>query len=191
VKSEQWAEKMANLMERRKNNDIRKQPVIDNYESHMKRALDEGWIKGGSRVLDVGCGDCVLQAILGHLGWEGDYVGIDPFATAEQMADGVYSLKIETMDKATMPDKYFDSTLCFAVLDGTEDIEEALRQINRVTGKSIIILTGLGIAPDKCHTWEITTELLDLWLSDFKRTDTIQLHPKVALIHYGRKGVTE
>lgn len=172
-----WESAMENLNRRRANNDIRKQGIIDDYASHMKTALEKNWITEKDHVLDVGCGCCSIETYLRTNGWKGVYTGIDPFP----LSCRVVKMMIETN---SFFNKSFDVTTAFAVLDGVKDLDAALFEINRITRKSIILLTGIGIVPDACHTFQIELSHLDESFKDFVRKETIYLHPKVALIWY-------
>lgn len=172
-----WESAMENLNRRRANNDIRKQGIIDDYAAHMQTAINRNWISEQDNLLDVGCGCCSIETYLRTYGWKGSYTGIDPFPLSSK----VTKMMIETN---SFFNKSFDVTTAFAVLDGVKDLDAALFEINRITKKSIILLTGIGIVPDACHTFQIELNHLDEAFKDFIRKDTIYLHPKVALIWY-------
>jgi len=179
MENKDWFEKMQNLLHRRSIGDIKKQPVIDDYKEHVAYAMASGWLKPKDVVLDVGCGEKRLMTALLEFGFDGEYNGIDPFP----VDDTVSKICIED---GTLH-RNFDTVMCFAVLDGVKDIEKTLSELNRISERSIIMLTGIGIKPDRCHTFEISLELLDAGLPDFKRSDKSKfLHPKVALLCYQR-----
>jgi len=162
-------------------NNISKQPGIDNYAEHCRKALDLGWLEKYDSVLDVGCGKKALERALEVAGFKGAYFGVDAFPCD----DKTLSYKIEEMP--VLVEKEFDVVFAFAVLDNVEDLAAALAKINRLADRSIIILTGVGIPPDACHTTEISLEAMDASLPDFIRDFTEWLHPKVVLIYYKAK----
>ena len=177
-KTYRWKVAMANLMARRAGKDIHPQPVIDDYARHMKVAFNSGFIGFDDSVMDVGCGDCKLRDIMSKLGWRGTYIGLDPYPIAPL----VINVKVEDCAIGEV-----DCIVCFAVLDGTDDLDKALKNINSMAKKSIIILAGLDIVPDKCHTYEITHKILRDGLPDFSLKLDDVLHPKVSLLCYKRK----
>lgn len=174
----EWTEAMANLNKRRAANDIKSQPIIDDYKAHMAKALNCGWIKPGDCVLDVGCGDMKIFHILKDFGWVGDYTGLDPFPMNPMVREGV-------IEDWTSHER-IDAAVCFAVLDGTKDIKKALEVLNRIVKRSIIILTGIGIEPDYCHTFRIDLDLLKHGINNFRQDSLNYLHPKVILTHFER-----
>jgi hypothetical protein len=173
-----WTTAMENLMRRRAERSIKAQPKIDDYEAHIAEALCSEWILPGDTLLDVGCGEMKVQKILHDSGWNGKYIGLDPFPLQPSVVNGV----IEEWDIG----EHVDSAVCFAVLDGTKDIEKALSVLNKIVRRSIIILTGIGIDPDNCHTFRIDFSLLKHGLSDFINETVLYLHPKVVLLHFKR-----
>lgn len=162
-------------------NNVAIQPVIDDYHAHVRMALDHGWLEKDDIVMDIGCGKKRLKKCLEDLGFNGCYFGIDAFPCD----DDTIAAKIE--DYENLIEKEFDVTFAFAVLDNVDNLAAALAKINLITSRSIIILTGIGIPPDACHTTEINMGALDSGLPDFFREFSEHLHPKVALIHYRAK----
>lgn len=163
-----WKEKMNNLLERRKTAGHNKSGSnVSDYASHLSK------VSIGMSVLDVGCGD---MAIKKHIG-EKLYVGIDAFP----VNSFVVGMEIE---QCAFPDKSFDTTFCFAVLDGLYDPPKALQHMARVTKKNIVFLTGIGIEPDQYHTYMITEQMLSDNLPGFKVGYKEWLQEKVLLIEY-------
>ena len=170
VSEQIWKERMSNLMERRKvksDNHHLNSPVAD-YTSHLKK------IKIGSRLLDVGCGDMkVRNMIPSHV----VYLGIDAFPVSSE----VVKMKIE---ECYFSDRSFDTIICFAVLDGMEDLDKAFFHLKRICNKNILILTGIDIPVDQYHTFTITEEMLFNYMKGWKTGIKKYLEEKVLLIEF-------
>lgn len=178
----EWHEAQANYRHRRDVlQNVYLQPIIDDYQEHVKKALARGWLLKDDIVLDIGCGMKRLRDCLDAAGFNGMYDGLDAFPCDDTTIAG----KIE--DFEVLVEKEFDTIFAFAVLDNVDSLAAALAKINRLADRSIIILTGLGIPPDDCHTTEMSLEALDAGLPGFFRDFIEYLHPKVALIHYRAK----
>jgi 2-polyprenyl-3-methyl-5-hydroxy-6-metoxy-1,4-benzoquinol methylase len=163
---------MARLLQRRAIGDIRPASGIDtpaDYVGHVRKALSTGALKEGDAVLDVGCGTGKLLDALQEAGWQGSYTGIDAFLPPEFMegdgvggcpADkyrGIDASFIKTkLEDGQLPSNWFDVAFCFAVLDGVEDLQLVANELQRCVKRSLVILTGLNIPVDDCHTYELT-----------------------------------
>lgn len=163
-----WEQKMSNLMKRRASNDIKAPSNIGDYKAHLSKCFI------GRTLLDVGCGGMALKDLLPE---SVTYTGIDPFP----VNGNVVKADIESFNVG------HETVVCFAVLDGVKDIDKALKNIARIAQKNIIILTGIDIEPDECHTFKITENMLNDAFKDFNVAYREQLHPKVILIEYARK----
>jgi hypothetical protein len=170
-----WRQKMANLMQRRKERkDKPKDPhrsAISRYDLHITK------VKVGTRVLDVGCGSMVIKNFLSP---EIEYLGIDAYPVSAEV------VKME-IEKCNYPDKWFNTVFAFAVLDSVYDLDEALRQIARVTKGNVLILTGLDIEPNQFHTFKVTEDKLRHAFRDFEEGYKEFFGPKVALLEYVRR----
>jgi ubiquinone/menaquinone biosynthesis C-methylase UbiE len=165
---DKWNAAMSELMKRRVNGDKFHQPGITNYANHISK------IKIGDSVLDIGCGDMLIQRLIPK---GVRYVGIDPFPVNEN----VLNMKIE---ECIFDDNSFDTTICFATLDGTIDYKKALKEIKRVTKKNAYFLTGIGIEVDKYHTHKIDLNVLKSTFKGWTIGVEEWLHPKVLLIEF-------
>lgn len=179
---DRWQQAMNNLMARRSRGtqgDSVEANIIRDYRSHLSK------VSIGESVLDIGCGDMGIEKILrsGHfklMGKAGNgpkYTGIDAFP----ISDAVIKMEVEQMD---FPDDWYDTIICFAVLDGVCDLEKALAQMARVCKCNIVFLTGIGIEPDQYHTYKITEKILSDNLPGFKRGYSQYFTPNVALIEF-------
>jgi len=174
VSEKTWRERMGNLINRRANGYKLKNTdnKIGNYAAHISK------VKVGKKVLDVGCGYKVIESLLPV---DKIYTGIDPFPAPN--VEGVIDMKIE---ECTFADREFDTVFAFAVLDGVQDFDKTMEQMQRVCNENIVLLTGVNIPPDQYHTFELTEDLISLHLPEFKLTFREQLAPKVLLLEYTR-----
>jgi len=165
-----WHERVSNLMERRKSirDDHHLESHIADYKCHISK------ISIGKTVLDVGCGSMEIKK---HLSNDIAYLGIDAFP----VSDEVVKMKIED---CYFKDNAFETVFCFAVLDGVEDLSLALHHIKRICSKNILILTGIGIEPDKYHTIKISEEYLIREMNGWKIGYRKYLQEKVLLIEF-------
>lgn len=170
VSKEIWSQRMDNLNERRKREEIKNSVNgVDDYRAHVNSCYI------GRSVLDVGCGK---QAIKQCLPAGVEYTGIDPFPIAPN------TLKMEIED-CKFEDKTFDTVYAFAMLDNVYDLKKAVDNMKRVCKKNVVILTGVDIDPDQYHTVKIELKTLDELFSGMSRTLTKWLlQDKIALIEY-------
>lgn len=176
VDKEVWKQNMKNLMDRRSGATEHKVAAsyvapskVTDYETHFKKCIL------GNSVLDVGCGGMTIKKYSPF-----KYTGIDAYPINED----VIKAEIETFETTEV----FDTVTIFAVLDGLYDLEKAINNIKRLCSGNIIILTGLGIKPDKYHTIEIKEEdLIALMLPEFIQSHREELIPNVYLLEYKRR----
>lgn len=180
VTKDVWKEKMANLFDRRHGGDLKPQAGIDDYKAHLDLCKKAGYL--GKTVIDIGAGEMKAGAALKEIGWEGKYVPVDPFPEAPEVANYM----AEDLADNFRPGA-FDTGLAFAMLDGVLSLEETLAAINSVIGGHLIVLTGVNIEPDRCHTHLITFDKLDGGLPDMQRIFTHMFKPNVCLLIYKKK----
>lgn len=106
---------------------------------HLKDFLDaklKQFIKKGSIVGDIGCGEQPLRKLIESLG--GTYMGID---VNQNLSNTVQVIS----DIASLPlsDNYFDVIICTEVLEHVSDTYRAVKEIGRVLkrGGKVIITT--------------------------------------------------
>lgn len=172
-----WEQKVKALMDRRKSyghpDDNRKldNPVRD-YHLHMSKVFV------GKSVLDVGCGSQFLKECLpeGTL-----YFGLDPYPV-----EGYETYKGKIEDSKTVSDfaGKIDTVCAFAMLDSSEDFDAAIWNMRHIAGKNIVILTGIGIAPDAYHTFRLELSDFRDRMGEFKETLAEEIAPKVYLLEY-------
>lgn len=177
-----WRQRVQNLLDRRATGvqDNRKgEPLIADYARHLRS------FELGASLLDVGCGDMNIKKLLeaNHPGVE--YLGVDAFP----VSNDVTRMEIEDdEDVKVLYQMYgqFDNVICFAVLDGSYDLQKATANMKRLARKSVVILTGIDIEPDEFHTFKITQEGLDeLMLADgWIKKMSNYLTPQVLLVEY-------
>ena len=145
-----WEERMNNLMERRKKPSHHKSPA-SNYKEYIEK------VHVGKTVLDVGCGSMALKKCLPQ-GME--YYGLDAFPVNDTVIKG----KIE--DELTVHifshTVQIETVCAFAVLDGCQDFDKAIENMQKIARTNIVILTGIGISVDRYHTFKLE-------VSDFLR----------------------
>jgi ubiquinone/menaquinone biosynthesis C-methylase UbiE len=169
-----WKQKMSNLMRRRKEKSLKRNSITGNYKLNLSK------LHIGNSVLDVGCGGMDIGKELATRTPPPSYTGLDPFPLSADVVNG----KIEDYN---VPDKMYDTVLAFAVLDGVEDIDKALANMNRIAAKNIGILTGIDIEIDNCHTFKITEAMLVAGFKDFNIHLKEELCPRVFLYDFWRK----
>jgi ubiquinone/menaquinone biosynthesis C-methylase UbiE len=170
VDKETWKQKMGNLFSRRAKGDFsgpKSYNPVGDYGRHLSR------VKVGYKILDVGCGSQHLRVHLPN----SLYNGLDAFPVVQGTVQG----EIETIG---FKDGEFDTVFAFAVLDGCHDLKAALENMKRITNGNIVILTGVDIPPDACHTVEVRESDIDSILSGMKKTYREVLAPKVLLLEY-------
>lgn len=173
VSEQEWKSGIENLNARRQSSPgfERRQndaPAITDYANHLKK------IEVGASVLDVGCGDCSIR---NYLPTTTAYTGIDAFPINELASKA----KIEDFDKQQ---SQFDTVICFACLDGVQDLKKATANMKRLAKKNVYILTGIGIEIDKFHTFKITESGLMELFNDMRVGHKEYVHPKVLLIEF-------
>ena len=126
---------------------------IDAYTRSIK--LVE--IPEDSFVLDVGCGDAIMESIIPC---KVHYVGIDPFPVnpVKTINGEVICCKVEDMP---FSDETFDYVLCFASIFHFQDLEKSMKEMSRVLKKTgVLALQTMINAHSNNHTFNITHELL-------------------------------
>jgi len=175
-----WNAAAQALIDRRKTgvqDNAKCEPLIADYGRHLRA------VKVGDSVLDVGAGDGNLRNILEkhtqYGGKQHQYIGIDAFPANEGIIKG-------TSEALPFEDHTIETVVCFAVLDGTLDAAKSIAEMCRVASKNVVLLTGIGIEPDKYHTHKIE----DAWLHEqfkqngFKCNMSNYLEPQVLLIEF-------
>ncbi len=166
-----WISATANLNERRKytgiNNDIVTDGSISDYGSHLRKC------RYGNSILDVGCGSQTLKK---HLPDGFNYIGLDAFPL-----EGVDCIEGAIEDVTEIE---VDTVCAFAVLDNCRDFDAACENMKRIAQQNIIILTGIGINPDKYHTFRLELSDFDRCFSNWTCTHREKITNKVWLINY-------
>ncbi len=172
VSKEIWKERMGNLQQRRQlgtKGFSASADRIRDYKSHLEKVFV------GSSLLDVGCGDMFLKTVLP----EGTtYTGMDAFPVNDKVA------LQHTIEDSPLPDNSFDTVCMFATLDGCQDFNKALDNVKRIAGKNVVLLTGVDIAVDQYHTFQLSLKLIDDKFADWKQGYRENLATKVWLLEY-------
>lgn len=143
VTEQEWRDKAAGLAEWRKNRTS--PPNLDLY----KRIVS--MVHVGKTVLDVGCGQCHLRQCVPY---SVEYFGIDPFPVIESE----YSAKGRAENFTSGIRIKYETVFMLSALDNVQDIKKSLEGLRFAATKNIVILTGIGIPPDKNHTHQIDRE---------------------------------
>jgi methionine biosynthesis protein MetW len=98
------------------------------------------WIRPGSQVLDVGCGDGVmLDYLQTDKTCSGYGIEIDDARIPECVARNVSVIQQDLEGGLAMfGDHAFDTVLCLSALQMVKDVEGILREIARVGGEAIV-----------------------------------------------------
>lgn len=172
VSEELWRERMGNLINiwrKSERPSIMSASKAGDYASHIKK------VRLGTAVLDLGCGDGHVWKLLPM---KHQYIGVDPFPVNEYIT----KMKAEDLNIEA------DTILCFAMLDGCQNLTKVLERVNACARENIVILTGIGIEPDKFHTHKIErAEIVD-GLPDFRVALAEEVSPKVWLFDFWRNG---
>ena len=134
---------MQNLMERRKSH--HKRTAASDYESHVQK------VHVGKSVLDVGCGSMYLKKCLPE---KTSYFGLDAFPVDDRVIKG--KIEDESIVHLFSHTVQIETVFAFAVLDGCEDFDKAIRNMQRIARTNIVILSGIGIPVDKYHTFQLS-----------------------------------
>jgi SAM-dependent methyltransferase len=144
---------------------------ISDYRSHLKKC------GVGESVLDVGCGTQYLRTQLP----EGvKYIGIDAFPIF-----GTNSIEVAIEDDEALS-LSADTVCAFAILDNCRDFKKAIANMKQIAKKNIIILTGIGIDPDKFHTIRLEMSDFDEAFKDWSQTHKELISTKVYLLSYAK-----
>jgi hypothetical protein len=162
VTDKEWEEKAENFQERISKNPYKKDLTI------YQRIVD--MVKVGYFVLDVGCGEQYLKELLPM----SIYTGIDPYPR------NATTIKSKIEDVST--DNIYDTVFCIAALDNVQDVSKALNIFKCISKKNVVILTGIGIEPDKLHTHKITREMLTNVLG--QPTQEVRMYGQVYLFEW-------
>jgi 2-polyprenyl-3-methyl-5-hydroxy-6-metoxy-1,4-benzoquinol methylase len=173
VSKDEWIRKHDNLVARRSEGTSDSYAVVSNFPTYGEM-LSKCFV--GKSVLDVGAGAGDLRKFLP----EGvEYVGIDAFP----YNDSIIEFAIEELDCTRFMGR-FDTLIAFAMLDNVQDLELAIRNMQRLAMKNIIILTGVCIPVNEYHTLEIAEDSLDALFNDWKVGHREMIAPKLLLKEY-------
>jgi len=174
---EHWRNATANLNARRKeqghsnDNFLCDTPVAD-YRAH----LDKCYV--GPTLLDVGCGGQHLKSCCPEYV---EYFGMDAFPIVP--TDYVMAIEEATPERIG---RTFNTVCAFAILDNCRDFDQAIRAMQSLATVNIIILTGIGIEPDKFHTMKLELSDYDNLFTGWANSVRKEIQSKVWLLEYSR-----
>lgn len=142
VSEQEWKQKAEGLAEWRKNRTS--PPNLDLY----KRIVS--MVHVGLNVADIGAGQCHLFSCLDQ--YSHVYYPFDPFP----LNYGITRLCAEDFNRNDLG-KYH-TVFMLSALDNVVDLELALKGLKNVATENIVILTSIGVPPDKNHTVQVDRE---------------------------------
>ncbi len=165
VSEEEWKRKAEGLAEWRKNRTS--PPNLDLY----KRIVS--MVHVGKTVLDVGCGQCHLFQCLRRENII--YTPIDPFPIVSDV-DQISAEDLRDFSEG------FDTVFMLSALDNVRDLKASLEGLKYVAEENIVILTSIGVKPDKNHTIQVDREdLVSVLGEPFQE---VEMLPKVFLFEW-------
>jgi methionine biosynthesis protein MetW len=141
------------------------------------------WIPRGSKVIDLGCGDGSLLALLKERGVEGEGIEITPSGVAASRRKGVKA-KVGRID-ASLPyeDRSFDFAICNVTLQMVMYPEVLLAEMKRIAKKQIVSFPNFAFLLNRLelllggrmprtmipgYTWYSTGHIHQLSITDFQ-----------------------
>ncbi|MDE2342269.1 MAG: methionine biosynthesis protein MetW [Betaproteobacteria bacterium] len=109
-------------------------------------AVIAGWIKPGSKVLDLGCGDGLLLSHLQQTRQVSGYgIEIDPQSVVTSIRNGVNVLQMNLETGLSgFDDHSFDTVILSQTLQATKHTESILRDMLRVGREGIVTFPNFG-----------------------------------------------
>lgn len=137
------------------------------YNLHHQKVWDEVVPLLEGKVVDLGCGACVI-----YKGKDIDLTGVDYSEEALNQArinypEGKYVLAEAT--NTGLPDKSFQTCVMFGLLDYFSDWEDVLKEARRLTKGGFIIATLLN--GFEGHNWTDYEHLVGEWYLYTERVD--------------------
>lgn len=169
VSEQEWKKKAEGLAEWRKNRTS--PPNLDLY----KRIVSMVYV--GESCLDVGAGQCHLKKCLSY---KTTYSAIDPYPLSEY----VQECTAENLVNGFMlyGKMGVDTVFMLAALDNVIDLKQSLLGLKTVAKENIVILTSIGVPPDKNHTVQVDREdLVSVLGEPFQE---VEMLPKVWLYEW-------
>ncbi len=106
-----------------------------------------GWVKPGSRVLDLGCGDgALLESLQSSRGVKGYGVEIDPANVLSCLKKNINILQLDLDEGLTeFADNSFDYVIMTQALQALQYPDKTLREMVRVGRECIITFPNFGL----------------------------------------------
>ena len=166
VSEQEWRQKAEGLAEWRKNRTSL--PNLDLY----KRIVS--MVHVGLNVADIGAGQCHLFSCLEPNSCV--YYPSDPFPLNE------FTLELCAEDFNRNDLGKYHTVFMLAALDNVKNLELALKGLRNVATENIVILTSIGVVPDKNHTVQVDREdLVSVLGEPFQE---VEISPKLFLFEW-------
>ena len=134
----------------------------DRWQSHSfldaDPVVDQILKLGGGRMLDVGCGMCLLVLTLRERGIDARGLDIARRTIEEGNRQAPGCFELGSILDIPYPADSFDTVICTDVLEhlAEGDVARALAELHRVTRRSIF--ATIATRPDRDKTWHLTVK---------------------------------
>jgi len=124
------------------------------FSSHSTANRDEysriaGWIPKGRKVIDLGCGDGSLLAMLKNKGVVGEGIEISPSGVAATKKKGIKAHVGRIDVKLPYKDKQFDFAVCNVTIQMAMYPELLLNEMNRIAKHQIVSFPNFAFLPNR------------------------------------------
>ena len=177
-------------------------------ELRADQALIAEWIRPGSRILDLGCGDGrLLAALQRELGASGYGVEIDPENIVKCIANGIHVVQINLDDGLNdFDDNSFDYVVMTQTIQAVRFPQRLLHEMLRIGREGIVTFPNMGhwkcrfqlafgkmpITRHLPNTWHSTPNIHICTISDFEdmcASEKIEILQRTAVDSEHRAGV--
>ncbi len=139
----------------------------DRWQSHSftdaDPIVDQILKLGGGRMLDVGCGMCLLVLRLRERGIDARGLDIAKRTIEEGNRQAPGCFELGSILDIPYPEDSFDTVVCTDVLEhlAEQDVPKALSELNRVTRRSVF--ATIATRPDRDNKWHLTVKDRKWW----------------------------
>ncbi len=139
----------------------------DRWQSHSFKdpepIVDQILKLGSGRILDVGCGMCLLVLRLRERGIDARGLDVAKRTIEEGNRQAPGCFEVGSILDIPHPENSFDTVICTDVLEhlAERDVPKALSELHRVTRRSIF--ATIATRPDRDKTWHLTVKDRKWW----------------------------